>query len=143
MPIEAAVVLAVIGLALAIHFRRQLLQFAVLLGMLVGLTFIWSGGIQATWLRLALTLALLIAAGYAVGKLKLDERTPAAGSAGKRAGSSPYKPVCSTCNGTGRRLCHACSGSGQGPDSRVYVLGKPVNCAYCGGSGRLRCDCPM
>ncbi|MBK9362059.1 MAG: hypothetical protein IPM99_13430 [Rubrivivax sp.] len=141
MPIEAAVVLAALGLALAIHFRRQLLRFAVLLGMLVGLTFIWSGGIQATWIRVALTLALLMAAGYAVGKLKLDERTPAAGPASKRARSSPYKPVCSACNGTGRKLCCACSGSGQGPDSRAHVLGQAVNCVYCGGSGRMRCDC--
>src|SRR5690606_28314247 len=109
-------------------------QFAVIVVVLIGLTFIWRLETQVTGLKVGLSLTLLVATGAVIKKLKLDERGLSGGSS-KRRSSSGYKPACSTCHGSRRKYCHACSGSGQGPGSLGNVLGKSVSSFHSSGTG--------
>ena len=140
MPTEGLLVLGVICIAVMFYFRRELLQLAIIAAALVGLTFIWKIETQGAGLKVALTLAMFVVIGAVVKKLKLDENRPAIGPGAKRSGSK-YKPMCGTCNGTGRMLCYACSGSGQGPGGLGNVLGKSVSCFHCSGTGYVQCNC--
>lgn|GEM_PF-4350605 len=79
-----------IGVALAIYFRRELLQFAVIVVVLIGLTFIWRLETQVTGLEVGLSLALLVATVAVIRKLKLDERGLSAGSSKKRSARAPF-----------------------------------------------------
>lgn len=137
---EGIALLAVLAVALVIYFRRELLQLLVLLGAILCLTFIWSSEIQAAWLKGGLSVVLLFIVGVLVKKFKLDENTGSTPSKRWQSGQT-YKPTCTTCNGTGKRYCFACSGSGQGPGGLGNSLGKPVSCFHCSGSGYIRCGC--
>ena len=140
MPTEGTLVIALLALALAIYFRRELLQLAVSLGVILGLTFIWTSGIEAVWLKWLLSAARALVVGGLISKFKLDERVKAPPST-RRQGSSTTTSVCSTCLGTGTTHCYACSGSGEGPGGQGLSLGQSVKCFHCSGSGRIRCSC--
>lgn len=140
MPIEGTLVIALLALALAIYFRRELLQLAVSLGLILGLTFIWTSGIEAVWLKGVLSAALVLLVGALINKFNLDERAKSPSSA-RRQGGSTTPSVCSTCLGTGTTHCYACSGSGEGPGGQGLSLGQSVKCFHCSGSGRIKCSC--
>jgi uncharacterized membrane protein (UPF0136 family) len=142
MPIEATVVLSVLGLALAYYFRREILLVLLMVGVLTGLVFIWGGEIQSVWLKGGMSLALFLVVGMLIQKLGLDRNARAAhASSGGQGGGSGSDATCSTCLGTGRTHCYACSGSGQGPGGMGNALGKSVSCFHCSGSGTIRCSC--
>lgn len=140
MSAEGMVLLAVIGIAFTIYFRRELLKLIIFTGIMVGVVYVWSLPNHEIWLKVGLTFALFTAFGALIKKLNLDDKS-VSGSSRKQQKSSTYKPTCSTCNGTGRKLCYACSGSGQGPGGLGNVLGKSVNCFHCSGTGYVRCNC--
>lgn len=142
MPFEATVILSVLGLALAYYFRRELLRVLLMVGLFAGLFFIWGGEIQSVWLKGGMTVVLFLVVGMLIQKFGLDGNAGSTRStAGKQGGGSGSDSVCSTCLGTGRTHCYACSGSGQGPGGMGHSLGKSVSCFHCSGSGYIRCNC--
>ena len=128
----AAIVIAVAALFL----WRQVIKLVVSVGLVVFVFAIWHIPAPLDMLERALATVLAFVVASVVLKM-----AGIRGIRGNRAPPEPYRQPCFTCRGTGQAACPACWGTGQAPESRLHTLGKPVDCAYCGGSGSVRCSC--
>lgn len=125
-----------LGLGAVFFFWRAIWGLAVLGGVLAVLVYVWAHpGYSDS--------AKLIASGIAIaaGSLLFPKKKDGGGGVTKKGSKQgTYVPACGQCNGTGRKTCIYCSGSGEGPGSLGHVLGPSVSCPHC-LNGYVRCGC--
>jgi hypothetical protein len=126
-----------LALAALLFFWRAILSIAIIGGVLAVLAHIWSDAQYSSGAKLIGSAIALAIGSWLFPKKRGDQQ----GNESPSEGGTRYPPMaCFNCQGSGRRPCHFCSGTGEAPGSQLHSLGSYKACPHC-FNGTVRCEC--